>query len=227
MINPWQQGRGYRDAVRYIAGRPEVDRNRIALWGDSYSAMEVLVVGAMIEGLAAIVAQIPACGISRPEVPFYSDDFSTLRKLFEGADLTEFENDETGYIPVVSADQMGTPSLLTPIQAFRWFIDFGGRFGTGWQNRANRIIPQTSVPFSPFVSAAHLRAPLLFLTGREDEMVHCNPDVQNAVFNLLPGPKQHVQIDGGHFGLLYPGSPAFRHSVDVQCRFLRETLQAG
>jgi hypothetical protein len=48
---------------------------------------------------------------------------------------------------VVSADQLNTPSLLTPIQAFRWFIEYGGRYGTGWQNRANRVLPATPCPF--------------------------------------------------------------------------------
>tara|TARA_B100000676_G_C17888447_1_gene737819 strand:+ start:467 stop:955 length:489 start_codon:yes stop_codon:yes gene_type:complete len=61
-INPWIQGQGYRDAVAYLRTRPDIDR--IALWGVSYSAMEVLVVGALIDDIAAIVAQNPVCGMA-------------------------------------------------------------------------------------------------------------------------------------------------------------------
>src|SRR5262245_66048890 len=42
-INPWVQGRGYRDAVNYLRELRRIER--VALWGDSYSAMQVLVVG--------------------------------------------------------------------------------------------------------------------------------------------------------------------------------------
>lgn len=53
-INPWVQARGYRDAVSYIRQRSDIDPDRIAIWGDSFSAMEVLVIGALIEGLTGI-----------------------------------------------------------------------------------------------------------------------------------------------------------------------------
>ena len=32
-INPWLQARGYRDALTYLAARPDVDASRMALWG--------------------------------------------------------------------------------------------------------------------------------------------------------------------------------------------------
>ena len=46
-INKWIQARGYRDAMTFLATRPEIDAKRIALWGDSMSAAEVIVVGAI------------------------------------------------------------------------------------------------------------------------------------------------------------------------------------
>ena len=65
-INPWLPARGYRDALTCLAARPDVDGSRIALWGDSYSAGEVLVLGAVDPRPAAIVAQVPACGPAPP-----------------------------------------------------------------------------------------------------------------------------------------------------------------
>jgi len=63
-INPWVQTRGYRDAVTYL--RVKEPNCSIALWGDSYSAGLALVAGALIEDIAAIVAQIPVCGAALP-----------------------------------------------------------------------------------------------------------------------------------------------------------------
>ena len=45
-INPWIQSRGYRDAVNFVEKLDGVDPERIALWGDSYTGGQVIVVGA-------------------------------------------------------------------------------------------------------------------------------------------------------------------------------------
>ncbi|MGB3716941.1 MAG: alpha/beta fold hydrolase, partial [Candidatus Promineifilaceae bacterium] len=67
-INPWIQSRGYRDAVNFVEGLDEVDHERIALWGDSYTGGQVIVVGAVDRRVKAIVAQCPVFGVEPPEV---------------------------------------------------------------------------------------------------------------------------------------------------------------
>src|SRR6266487_783713 len=46
-IDPWAQLRDYRHAITYARTRPEVDRERIGIWGSSYSGGHVLVVAAI------------------------------------------------------------------------------------------------------------------------------------------------------------------------------------
>ena len=46
-INPWIQCRGYRDAIDFAVRLAEIDPDRIALWGDSYTGGQVVVVGAI------------------------------------------------------------------------------------------------------------------------------------------------------------------------------------
>jgi alpha-beta hydrolase superfamily lysophospholipase len=65
-INPWVQARGYRDAITFVESAPGIAPDAIAIWGDSYSAAEVIVVGAVDERPAAVVAQVPAMG---PQLP--------------------------------------------------------------------------------------------------------------------------------------------------------------
>ena len=67
-------------------------------------------------------------------------------------------------------------------------------------------------------------APVLMMVGREDEMIHCNRDVQKAVFEKIGSPKEFYEIDGGHFGLLwYPGK-LFDEAVDRQIEFLKSNV---
>lgn len=224
-INPWVQARGYRDAVSYIRERSDVDPDRIAIWGDSFSAMEVLVVGALIEGLAGIVAQIPVCGIELPNIAPGTETFELMKNIFESGDVSGTPETTEGPMPVVSSDQSGSPSLLKPIQAFKWFIEYGGRHDSEWLNTVTRIVPPTEVPFSPYLTAPFITAPTLMMTGRNDEMVHCNPVVQQAVFDKITARKEFYEIEGGHFGLLYSPGKIFDEAAARQIEFLTEIFE--
>ena len=53
-INPWIQCRGYRDALNFAERLDGVDPERIALWGDSYTGGQVIVVGAIEQRVKVI-----------------------------------------------------------------------------------------------------------------------------------------------------------------------------
>jgi hypothetical protein len=130
----------------------------------------------------------------------------------------------TGPLPVVSPDQLGSPSLLTPVSAFRWFIEFGGRHGTGWENRATRAIPPTPAPYNAGLATPHLRIPLLALIAPGDEMLHADPVVARAVVEAAPGEVEIADVDGGHFGLLWHPGALFDHATTIQRHFLLRVL---
>jgi len=223
-INPWIQCRGYRDAIDFAVGLAEIDPDRIALWGDSYTGGQVVVVGAIDRRAKAIVAQCPVFGAEPPSVEPTRANFEILADIFSQGDVRGSPETTTGPLPVVSFDQAGTPSLLKPIQAFRWFIDYGGRAGTKWMNSVTRVIPATPVPYHPSLCAPFVTAPTLLIVAPEDEMVHANYSVSRQAYELLPGPKQWHDIAGGHFGLLYYPSELFEEASRVQVQFLNKWL---
>ena len=148
-----------------------------------------------------------------------------MQKVFAGGDVRGTPETIAGPMPVVSFDQAGSPSLLKPIQAFRWFIDYGGRHGSLWENRVTRVMPPTPVPFSAYLAAPYIQVPTFMMVGRNDEMVHCNPDVTRATYDVMRFPKLWVDIDGGHFGLLYYPSEIFKQASAQQCEFLVGALR--
>ncbi len=70
-IDPWAQVRGYRDAITFAAAQPEVDAERIGIWGTSYSGGHVLPVAAFDMRVAAVACQVPfiAAGEHAARVP--------------------------------------------------------------------------------------------------------------------------------------------------------------
>jgi uncharacterized protein len=223
-INPWIQCRGYVHAIDFVRTLGGIDHDRISLWGDSYSAGEVMVVGAIDERVAAIVAQIPVCGQVAPTLEPTRANFDAIRASLLGGDVAGGPDVTHGPLPVVSPDQLGTPSLLEPIQAFRWFIEHGARHGTGWHNRVTRILPDTPVPYSPVLCAPFLTPPTLMMVAPEDEMPHANYDVARLAYRLMPEPKEWHDIAGGHFGLLHHPSPLFDEASRIQAEFLQRWL---
>lgn len=223
-INPWVQCRGYRDAVTFAARQPGIDGARIALWGDSYTGGQVVVVAACDERPCCVVAQCPVFGATLPESAPSPQALTSIRDTLQRGDIRGTPETTTGPLPVVSFDPVSVPSLLEPVQAFKWFIEQGGRPGSRWVNRATRVLPSTPVMYSPFLCAPYLRQPVLLMVAPEDEMVHANPKVARQAFDLMPGDKEWHEIAGGHFGLLYPDSEEFREAAAVQARFLHRHL---
>lgn len=223
-INPWIQARGYRDAISFVEQLPEVDSTRIALWGDSVTGASVIVVGAVDDRVKAIVAQIPTLG-REPAPPDPSGAlFAGLRETLLAGDVSGSPETTLGPLPVVSFDQLGSPSFLTPISAFRWFVEYGGRHGTNWLNWATRVTPPTPVAFHAGLCAPHVRAPILFLIAPEDEMPAANPVVSRHAFDIAPNPKELFEIGGGHFGLLHYPSALFDRASGLQRDFLERHL---
>jgi hypothetical protein len=50
------------------------------------------------------------------------------------------------------------------------------------------------------------------------------PTVARDTYDKLAGPKEWIEIDGGHFGLLYFPSEEFERASSAQARFLSNHL---
>jgi dienelactone hydrolase len=225
-INPWIQCRGYLDALTFASSRSEVDSTRIGLWGDSYTGGQVVVVSACDPRPKVVVAQCPVFGATLPSAAASAENFTIIKGTLLSGELAGTPATTTGPLPVVSSDQLGTPSLLAPIQAFRWFIEYGGRPGSGWINRVTRVIPPTPLTYSPYLCAPFVQTSILLIVAPEDEMVHANYQVTRQAYELMPEVKRWYEIADGHFGLLYYPSSRFDEAVSVQTRFFREQLDA-
>jgi uncharacterized protein len=222
-INPWLQVRGYRAAIDYVSSLPEIDGSRIAVWGDSFSAGQVLVVGACDERVKAIVSQTTACGPNMPPPDPNGTLFSGMKQLYREGDISTPDT-ITGPLPVVSFDQHHIPSLLTPLSAYRWFIEYGGRHGSKWENWVTRVIPKTPVPYHPSICAPHIRVPTLAMIAPDDEMAGAAPAVSLAAYEIIPGLKKLIELEGGHFGLLFYPGELFERYAQAQREFLCQTL---
>ncbi len=183
-VNRWTQARGYRDAITFLTRRPDVDPGRVGIWGDSLSGGVAICVAAFDPRVRALVVQVPACGANHAP-PSPGRAFETLRTVFNTADLASLPARLVGPAPVVSPDQGRQPSLLRPGTAYRWFMEFGARPGTGWSNDATVVELETQPALHAQLCSPHLTCPSLWVIA-DDEMPGANPAVSLTAYRSTP-----------------------------------------
>ena len=225
-INYWVQARGYIDAIGAARALADTGSSPVALWSDSMGARVALGVAALDDRVSALVCQVPALGdqlgLEDPE----GTRLDAMRRFLATGQVRR-SSDTWASSAVVSPDQSTSPSALKPLTAFRWFIEYGGRYGTGWTNRVVFTAPSDAPDFDPFACAPRVRVPTLFAMSPDDEMPGAVSAVTRAVFERLAGPKEVVEVDGGHFGIIEYPSTAFERASEAQAKWLTRTLGNG
>ena len=224
-VNFWVQCRGYIDCIDFALTQPEIDTAKIAVWGASMSAQEAFLVGSIDLRVKAIVALIPGFGSTIPAEDKDGKLFAFAKKAVMRNDIMGMSHTIVEQMPIVSSDQLGTPSVLVEITAYRWFIEYGGRYGTNWNNVVSLSGIDSPALYHTGQCAPHLKAPILMIVATNDEMDGANPEVVYEIFNLIKQEKEWVDIDGGHFGLLHYPSILFDKSSQAQIDFLNKYLK--
>jgi hypothetical protein len=194
LVDPWAQARDYVAALDWLSARQGIDPARLGLWGSSFSGGHALVVGAIDERVGAVVANVPFVG--RPDgAPTNDDAFERLAQRVRGH--THRSDDVMGPLPVVTERGMDGGVVLPQAEASEWFLDEGRRSGSRWQNWV--LLPGGSSmgDFDPAVALPRLDTPTLLVLASEDRVAPTSAGL--AAFELLPGAKELLVIDGHHF----------------------------
>lgn len=228
-INPWAQARDYRHAIGWLSQRPEVDAERIGIWGSSYSGGEVIVVGACDERVKAVVANVPFTGY--PGVD-YSDTAARCKAILgelrdeSGAGLADRRDTSFGPVAVIrmAGDAADTPVVLDQSESSEWF---GGQKSTApsWINSITLTNGMGTEPvWDPGACIAHLGPkPLLLVVADQDRLADTSVSV--AAFERASEPKQLVMVEGHHF-IPYEGE-GFDQSSQAARAFLVKHLERG
>ena len=219
-INFWEQSRGYIDALDFVTDQPEIDTSKIAVWGASMSAREAFLVGSIDNRVSAIITIIPALGDDLPTEDNDGILYQFAKDTLLSENISALPQTKTKQMAIVSYDQLNAPSRLKELTAYRWFIEYGGRFDTGWENRVSHSNIEMPENFHFGQCATYIKAPILMIVAKNDEMEGASPEVTKSIFKMIKQPKEWVDIEGGHFGLLYYPSHLFDKSSKAQINFL-------
>ncbi len=109
-VNPYDQIEDYKNAISFAQTLPEIDPNRIGIWGISYSGGHVLIVGATDPRVKCIVSTIPVVdGWANMRRVHGTVGFRKLRKVVMEDRINRFKDEsKAGYIAMSATEPWNT-----------------------------------------------------------------------------------------------------------------------
>ncbi len=197
-IDPWAQVRDYRHAITYASTLPEVNPNRIGIWGSSYSGGHVLVVAAIDRRVKAVVSQVPLIsGHANQRALVRADVIAGSREAFDADRLARFQGKAPVMVPVVDKDPLAPSALPTP-DSWEWFSQTGETRAPAWRNEVTLRSVEMFTEYEPGIYLPYVSpTPLLLLVAAGDHLVPS--ELAIAAFDTAHQPKELIIMPGGHF----------------------------
>lgn len=195
-VDPWRQIADWRRVISFLEAQPEVDGERIGLWGTSYAGGHALVLGATDRRLRAVVAQVPTVsgyeqGLRR--VP--PDEVAAVEEVFAEDERAQARGDAPRRQKIVSGDPDEPASYHMP-DAVGFYL--AERPGNVWRNEITVRSNRAARMYEPGVWAPRVSpTPLLMVVAGKDTVTLT--DQALAAYERALEPKRLVLVPGGHF----------------------------
>ncbi|KAG9669563.1 Esterase/lipase, partial [Aureobasidium melanogenum] len=218
-IIPAQQTSDYSDAITYAQSREEVNKDKIGIWGSSYSGGHVLWVGAIDRRVKAVLSQAPLVdGWANFHRLIRPDFVAGLNAMFQDDRHARAAGKPAALIPVVDADPTKPSALPTP-DSFQFFTAWAEK--SNWKNE---VTAKSIEAFREYLPSAHIQhiSPTPLLMTVADNDVLTPTDLALEAYSRALEPKRLHLLPGGHFEA-YSG-PNFEKNAKVQTEFLQTYL---
>ncbi|KAK5458162.1 hypothetical protein LTS15_004241 [Exophiala xenobiotica] len=218
-IVPMIQCSDMSDAITYAATRPEVNPDKIGIWGSSYSGGHVLYVGAADRRVKAVLSQVPCVSGWDNFKRLVRGDFEVgFNAAFAADRQARLGGQEPGLVPVVDADPLKPSALPTP-DSYEFFSAWEKK--SNWKNSVTMRTIELFRAYEPQQLIEKISpTPLLMTIASRDVLTPA--DLALGAYARAREPKQLQLLPCGHFEA-YSG-PYFERNAGTQTEFLKKWL---
>ena len=198
-IDPQRQIQDFRAAISYLRRRPEVDRERIGIWGSSYSGGHALTVAAIDKRVKCVVSQVPTTsGFLAAQRRVRYDKAQVLQAAFEADREARDAGQPPAMLRMVDADPEAPVAYPGPDS--HAYMTGEAQRCPAWVNEVTLRSLELARAYEP---AAYIRriapTPLLMIVATGDGLTPA--DLQQEAFNTAHQPKQLLLLPGGHYSV--------------------------
>lgn len=211
-ISPRRHLQDWKAALLHVRSLPEIDGERVVLWGTSFSGGHVLETAARDNNVSAVIAQVPHVdgSASTSQTP-------ALAKLGLGAaGILDFVGG--GFGRPVYRQIVGHPGELAAITGREAWDGYMGIIpkSARWENKTRAQIFLEMPFYSPIRHVQIIKAPTLIIAARSDTVTPAN--AARATAERLPNGRFEL-LEGNHFEP-YSGA-VFEKNIALQVDFLK------
>ena len=216
-VSPERHIQDWQNAIAYVKGLSQVNTNKLALWGTSYSGGHVLVTASKEKGLAGVIAQVPFvdAGSSVRRFKFSFIIKGTLHAIWDK--IKSFVGAKPHLIKIV-----GLPSefaaLNTP-DAYDGVMKLVPP-NFNFENFCPGRVLLELVLYKPMKEAGKIICPTMIMGSRIDTLI----DIKAVKKTAEKIPQcQYFEYECGHFDI-YLGN-LFEDSINKQLKFLKTCFE--
>ncbi len=201
-IFPWEQIEDFRNAITFAQLQPDVNAEKIGVFGSSYSGGHVICLGALDRRIKAVASQVPLVdGWTNFQAIVPRAAGAGMLKYLEGDRVERYKSGKVNYLAVVAEDNN---AVLNTSESFKWFTETGKKKAPRWENRVTVESVEKFIEYSPATYIARI-APTPFLMMVADSDTLTPTDVAINAFESAREPKKLVILPGGHFDAYVKG----------------------
>jgi alpha-beta hydrolase superfamily lysophospholipase len=192
-IDPWLQIEDYRNALSYLQTRDDVDADRLAAWGISYSGGHVLILGALDERVRAICSIVPVIdGWDNLRLSHGTVSFRALLAALREARARLYTTGEHTYVDH-QPERLGAVGTFPFPHSRETFKRLKASEGPAYEGSATATSTELLLGYSvrPFLSRLVATPTLMCLAEGDD---HTHWELAAEAFNAIPGTRKELLV---------------------------------
>ena len=216
---PLEMVEDYRNAMSWVSEHPRVDRERICIWGTSYSGGLVSYVGAVDKRAKAVVAQVPS--LIDPESRRMMDPvkWDSIGEFLLQDRIARYSSGAVNYMKVVAPE--GEPCVLPGRENYDAFLEMA-KIAPNWRNEVTLESLEKIREFNPVISIHWIAPrPLLVIAAENDNLLPL--EVVKSSFDNAGEPKKLIVLPILHFDIY--AEPWLSKAASVATDWLNEYLK--
>jgi fermentation-respiration switch protein FrsA (DUF1100 family) len=231
-VDPWEQIEDYRNVVSYAEQLPDIDANRLAIWGISYSGGHALILGAIEPRAKCVVSVVPVVDGYRTLQLVHGYGayrFNLLKNAILEDRRKRAAGGERAYIPH-NTPNPDCEMVTWPFKSsYEFFSKARATFAPRYENRSTLESTELLLNYSvvPFLGRL-LATPVLMILAEDDN--HTPWELQIEAYNSIPSPRKEIVVlkEVTHIGLYSDNSLLKRAAIpsaEFFDRYLNESAQ--
>lgn len=192
-VFPLEMAEDIRNAITWVSDQPEVDSQRIGIWGASYGGALVLHVGRYDRRVKAVVSEVPAASSPEQRRAANPQGWDEMSEILLRDRIARYKTGVVNYRKVVAPE--GEPCVLPGREPYEEYMAMRQ---PNWRNQVTLESLEKMREFDP-ASMIHMISPTALLLIVAEKDFFFPPDLVRAIYEKAMEPKAMSVLPVKHF----------------------------